>query len=100
MKEPFEKHDPSPVAVRFREARIKNGLSQKQVADRLKLQRLTIIRYENGRTASIRQRKESALAAAVETDEAWLVTGFHKQAIPVSQFPTSGIPVEGEKRNV
>ena len=57
-------------AKNFRQARMKAGLSQKQVADRLKVDRSTIAQYERGAgTPNLKNLPEICAILNVKTDE-------------------------------
>lgn len=63
----------TPIQLRLRELRTARGWSQAELAERAGIQRLTIIRLENGQSKGIDFATLEGLAKALEVDAGYLI---------------------------
>lgn len=61
------------MAQRIKEERIKNGLTQEQLADQLGVQKSAIAKYENGRIENIKRSTIMRMAAIFGCDPCYLL---------------------------
>ena len=72
------------MAQRIKEERIKKGMTQEQLADRLGIQKSAIAKYENGRIENIKRSTIVRMAAIFDCDPCYLLDLVKKP--PVSSL--------------
>ena len=69
------------MAQRIKEERLKKGLTQEQLADRLGVQKSAVAKYENGRIENIKRSTIVRMAAIFGCDPCYLLDLMEKPAV-------------------
>lgn len=69
------------MAQRIKEERLKKGLTQEQLADRLGIQKSAVAKYENGRIENIKRSTIVRMAAIFGCDPCYLLDLVEKPAV-------------------